>query len=130
MSDVRRDGYSVPTRRFRKALQRPKLPKPAREEIEAPVVERTNVVALVQPAKPGSVDQFLLACVGRAKGSNVSWAELYVRYRRWCAEQKPALTAIPANNFGKRLDALRADGVLRAKVKGDEVYCVDVRLVA
>jgi hypothetical protein len=64
----------------------------------------------------------------RAKGSTLSWGELYSRYRRWCSECE--LAAIAANEFGKRLDALRADGVLRVKAKGDEVYCVDVRLVA
>ena len=107
-----------------KLLQRTELPKPAREEIEAPA----NVVALIQPQQPGSVEKFMLACVGRAKGSSLSWAELYSRYRRWCSDNE--LTAVPANQFGKRLDALRADGVLRVKAKGNDVYCVDVKLVA
>jgi hypothetical protein len=102
------------------------------EAIQAPIKvagdKPASVVALVQPSQTGSIDKFMLACVGRAKGSNLSWAELYVRYRRWCSEQ--SLVAIAANQFGKRLDALRADGVLRVKAKGDEVYCVDVRLVA
>jgi hypothetical protein len=35
-----------------------------------------------------------------------------------------------AEQFGKDLDALRADGVLRARAKGDEVFCLDVKLVA
>jgi hypothetical protein len=88
----------------------------------------SNVVAMIQPPKTGSVEDFMLACVGRAKGKNVSWAELYVRYRRWCAEHD--LAAITAEQFGKRLDVLRADGLLRARAKGDEVFCIDVKLVA
>jgi len=59
-------------------------PPPMSEPLPAAA---TNVVAMIQPPKTGSVEQFMLACVGRAKGKSVSWAELYVRYRRWCAEQ-------------------------------------------
>jgi hypothetical protein len=45
-----------------------------------------------------------------------------IRSRRWSRSRR--------RFFGKRMDALRVNGVLRAKVKGDEVYCLDVRLVA
>jgi hypothetical protein len=82
----------------------------------------SNAVAMIHPPKTGSVEQFMLACVGRAKGKRVSWAELYVRYRRWCAEQN--LAAINAEQFGKRLDGLRADGLLRSRAKGEDVYCL------
>jgi hypothetical protein len=89
----------------------------------------SNVVPMIQPpTKTGNVESFVLACVGRAEGSTVSWAELYVRYRRWCAEQN--LVAMTAEQFGKRLDALRANGLLRSRAKGDEVFCLDVKLVA
>ena len=88
----------------------------------------SNVVAMMRPPKTGSIEQFMLACVGRAKGKSVSWAELYVRYRRWCAEQN--LAAINAEQFGKRLDGLRAEGLLRSRAKGEDVYCLDVKLVA
>jgi|SRR5581483_11338 len=99
------------------------------EPVPAPTAPLSNVVPMIPPpAKTGSVEDFMLACVGRAKGKSVSWAELYVRYRRWCAEQDVA--ALSAELFGKRLDALRVDGVLRARAKGDEVFCLDVRLVA
>src|SRR5262249_37323235 len=88
----------------------------------------SNVVAMIQPSKTGSVEQFMLACVCRAKGKSVSWARLSMRCRRWCAEQN--LTAINAEQFGKRLDELRADGLLRSRAKGEDVYCLDVKLVA
>ena len=94
-------------------------------EIEQP----SNVVALIQPPqKRGTVEKFMLACVGRAKGSRVSWGELYVRYRRWCAEE--GFSALSADMFGKRLDSLRAESVLRTRAKGEDVYCLDVKLVA
>jgi len=51
-----------------------------------------------------------------------------MRYRRWCTEQN--LAAMNAEQFGKRLDGLRADGLLRSRAKGEDVYCIDVRLVA
>ena len=68
------------------------------------------------------VERFMLACVGPAKGSSVSWAELYTRYRRWCSDE--GLSAMSADMFGKRLDRLRAEGVLRSRVKGEDVYCL------
>jgi len=40
------------------------------------------------------------------------------------------LAAINAEQFGKRLDGLRADGLLRSRAKGEDVYCLDVKLVA
>jgi hypothetical protein len=76
------------------------------------------------------VDGFLLACVTKAKGASVSWAELFTRYRRWCAEQTPAVSPLPAEAFGRRLEALRTEGVVRARAKGEDVYCLDVKLVA
>jgi hypothetical protein len=99
-------------------------PTTSSQKIEQP----SNVVALIQPPKAGSVEKFMLACVTRAKGSTVSWAELYIRYHRWCADGN--LTAMSADLFGRRLDSLRAEGVLRARAKGDDVYCLDVKLVA
>jgi hypothetical protein len=88
----------------------------------------SNVVAMIQPPKTGSVEQFMLACVGRAKGKSVSWAELYVRYHRWCTEQN--LAAMNAEQFGKRLDVLRADCLLPSRATGEDVYYLDVKLVA
>jgi hypothetical protein len=108
-------------------------PATGRIRVEVPpaatLEEPSNVVKLIQPPeKTGTVERFMLACVGRAKGSSVSWAELYVRYRRWCADD--GLGAMSADMFGKRLDNLRAEGVLRARAKGEDVYCLDVKLVA
>lgn len=88
----------------------------------------SNVVALIQPPKRGNIEAFLLACVGKAKGSSVSWAELYVRYRRWCEES--SLEPYAVREFGTQLDSLRADGVLRVRARGQDVYCLDVKLVA
>jgi len=70
----------------------------------------------------------MLECVTRAKGSSVSWAELYVRYRRWCADK--GLNPMPTDMFGKRLDRLRAEGLVRARAKGEDVFCLDVKFVA
>ena len=74
------------------------------------------------------MDNFLLACVGRARGSKVSWAELYTRYRRWCADRQSE--PVDAVKFGRQLDALRSEGVLRARRQGADVLCVDVKLIA
>jgi len=41
----------------------------------------------VWQSKSSMLEEFMLECVTRAKGSSVSWAELYVRYRRWCADK-------------------------------------------
>src|SRR5262249_11754115 len=114
------------------AMMRAEVPT----DIEVPTTLRSeplptaasNVVAMIQPPKTGSAGGFMFDCVSRAKGKNVSWAELYVRYRRWCAEQD--LAVMTAEQFGKVLDALRADGVLRVRAKGEEVFCIDVKLVA
>lgn len=118
---------------------------PKREAVEAapaaalpevpPAAERlpSNVVALIQPPKSAgtdSVDNFLLVCVAKAKGERVSWVELYARYRRWCAESDPPFRPLSAEAFGKHLDELRAEGIIRARAKGRDVYCLDVKLVA
>ena len=81
-----------------------------------PAISRANVTA------------FLLACLKRAKGATVTWAELYVAYRRWCDEQSPAQFAIDVEMFGKKLDELRSEGIFRARVKGHDVHCIDVKL--
>jgi hypothetical protein len=75
-----------------------------------------------------ALDSFMLACVVRARGSKVSWAELFTRYRRWCSEQD--LTPLDASPFGQRLDAFRSDGIIRTRRQGDDVFCIDVKLVA
>lgn len=49
-----------------------------------------------------------LACVLAAKGSKVSWAELFARYRRRYAKQD--LAPLDAASFGRRLDTLRSEG--------------------
>jgi hypothetical protein len=69
----------------------------------------------------------MLACVGHAKGSSASRAKLYGRYS--AGAQNEGLGAMPADMFGKRLDRLRAEGVLRARAKGEDVYRLDVKLV-
>jgi len=104
-------------------------PEPAPPQPVTAIVEQSNVVALIQPPqRTGPVEKFLLACVGPAKGSTVSWAELYVRYSRWCSDE--GFTAMTAEAFGKRLDRLRVEGIVRARAKGEDVFCLDVKLVA
>jgi hypothetical protein len=63
-----------------------------------------------------------------AKGASVTWAELFVRYRRWASEQ--SLSPLDAEAFGGELDRLRAEGIIRARAKGQDVHCLDVRLIA
>jgi hypothetical protein len=119
-----------------RADARTPMDSPATEKVRFDVAaadtkheQPSNVVALIQPPqKTGTVEKFMLACVSRAKGSSVSWAELYVRYRRWCTDA--GVSAMTADMFGKRLDRLRAEGVLRARAKGEDVFCLDVKLVA
>ena len=61
---------------------------------------------------------------GRA--SSVSWAELYVQYRCWCAEEY--LGAVTADVFGMGLDRLRAERLLRTRANGEDVFCLNVKL--
>jgi hypothetical protein len=79
----------------------------------------SNVVAL--PSKVGSIN-----IVG-AKGCELSWLELFARYRRWCSDE--GLEAMSIDQFRKRLDALRVEGIIRTRRRGDDVYCLGVQLV-
>jgi hypothetical protein len=103
----------------------------ARQDSPTPDRRPGNVVPIAA-AKPaaGSVESFMLTCVKRARGATVTWAELYVRYRRWCEEQSPALAPLDPEAFGSTLDALRSEGVIRARARGQDVHCLDVRLSA
>jgi hypothetical protein len=40
------------------------------------------------------------------------------------------IIALAPGAFGRRLEALRTEGVLRSRMKGEDVYCLDVKLVA
>jgi hypothetical protein len=98
-------------------------PEPGRD----PAPRSGNVVAFIQPENFGNEELFMLASVTYTKGSSLSWAELYVRYCQWCAEQ--GLPSMPVKTFDKRLDALRDDGTIRCRARGDDVYVMDVRFV-
>jgi len=52
----------------------------------------------------------------------------YTRYRCWCADRQSE--PVDAVKFGRQLDALRSEGVLRARRQGADVLCVDVKLIA
>lgn len=76
------------------------------------------------------VTRFLLASLKRARGATVTWAELYVGYRRWCGAHSPALAPIDPEAFGRKLDQLRSENIFRARMKGQDVHCLDVQLVS
>jgi hypothetical protein len=92
---------------------------------DVPMISKTKEASL--PIN-GDVGKFLIDCVTAAKGSRVSWVELYVHYHKWCADKN--LTPLEASIFGRRLDDCREEGTIRSRRTGDNVYCLDVKLAA
>jgi hypothetical protein len=113
------------------AMMRGDAPGREMETSTAPMVgvPRVGPPTLDRP-RPTSVDSFMLACVAHAKGSKVSWAELFTRYRRWCSEQAPESVPLDAATFGRRLDAFHSEGIIRTRKQGEDVFRIDVKLVA
>jgi hypothetical protein len=79
--------------------------------------------------KADTVGRFMLSCLKRMPGEEAPGGAIYVRYRCWCTEQQPALTALDAHQFALQF-AERCERVgIRTRHHGRKVYCVDVRLV-
>jgi hypothetical protein len=108
-------------------------------EVDPPAIRtierRDNVVTLAPKPKDaplpiaiGEIEQFMLERLTRAKGSKVSWADLFLHYRKWCADN--GLTALEPSVFGRRLDEFRDEGLIRARRQGDDVFCLDVKLAS
>jgi hypothetical protein len=60
----------------------------------------------------------------------VTWADAFARYRRWCDEQAPRITPLGAADFGQELKALCKYAGIRTRAKGEDVHCLNVKLVA
>lgn len=88
--------------------------------------------AMIEPpaAPVGDVKRFLLACLPRAHGEQVTLSAVYARYCRWCEEQEPKATAHSATAFAEEFKAISARVALRTRQDGSKVYCLDVKLVA
>jgi hypothetical protein len=100
------------------AMMRAEVPMdteaPTPPPISEPLSDATsNVVAMIRPPKTGSVEEFMLACVCRAKGKSVSWAELYVRYRLG-----PTVRSAAARGRGSRCRHSCASGCGGASLVG------------
>jgi Phage integrase, N-terminal SAM-like domain len=85
---------------------------------------------VVRSAEKGSVASFMLACLPRAKGGEVTLTGIYARYQRWCDEQAPAVGAMDAAAFGEHFKALADKVRLGVDNRGGRVFVRDVRLVA
>lgn len=79
-------------------------------------------------ASEDTVGRFLISCLPRAEGSEVSLGEIYVRYKAYCDAEKCA----PANigDFWGRLSTLCNRANIKTERRGDRVFCLNVRLVA
>lgn len=90
-------------------------------------------VELIKPPRPlatGDVRRFMLACLPRARGQEVTWGATYARYQRWCSEQSPALAPLTLTAFGAEFKAACDRAKVRTRQKGSKLYCLDVQLVA
>jgi hypothetical protein len=78
------------------------------------------------PAPAGDVKRFLLVCLPRARGEQVTSGAVYARYRRWCDDTQA--TALPATAFAEEFKAICGRVALRTRQNGSKVYVRDVRL--
>jgi hypothetical protein len=76
----------------------------------------------------GDVKRFLLACLPRAKGEEVTASAVYARYQRWCDNQ--GQSAIKPREFAEKFKAVAERVGIRVRRDGAKIYCRDVRLVA
>jgi hypothetical protein len=114
------------------AMMRADAPGRQLEALAVPlVVDPPNLgVPRLDRPRPATVDSFMLACVIPAKRGKVPWAELFTRYRRWCSEWAPESVPLDAATFGRRLDAFHSEGIIRTRKQGEDVFRIDVKLVA
>ena len=114
----------------------PRLSVEAAQERREDGAASTPLAALpgIAPALPapevGSVARFMLACLPRAKGGQVTRGAVYKRYLRWCDEQEPRIDALPIPAFWEQFAPLCNRVRIRMREKGGKVYCIDVRLAA
>jgi hypothetical protein len=105
--------------------------KGAPVENKTPVEQSAgNVVSLVvkAPPKPSVLVASMLKSLPRSVGEQVSWAALYAAFRKWCVGQK--IEPLDVAAFGRELKALCEYAGIRTRAKGDDVFCLDVRLAA
>jgi hypothetical protein len=110
-------------------------PKAAKiEGAEAPPERRDNIVPLITPKASASADghvgRFVLDCMPRSIGDKITWADAFARYQRWCSEQSQAITPLGAAAFGHELKDLCKYAGIRTRAKGQDVFCLNVKLVA
>jgi hypothetical protein len=75
-----------------------------------------------------SVDRFVLACLPRDKGGKVTWVEIFTHYVSWYAAQ--GIATLDVDSFGERFAATYRRVGIPVRRRGEEAWCVDVRLVA
>jgi hypothetical protein len=102
------------------------------ETAAAPQERRDNVLPMVPPkasiASDEHVARFMLDCLPRSIGDEVTWVDAFERYQRWCGEQTPRITPLNPEMFGRELKALCKRAGIRTRAKGRDVYCVNVKL--
>jgi hypothetical protein len=83
-----------------------------------------------QPVEFGDVRKFMLACLPRAQDGAVMLRAVYTRYQRWCDEQAPPVAPLEAAEFGTQFKAACERVKLRSERRGDQIYCLGVKLAA
>ena len=104
--------------------------EPAAPEERAPSIAGVPLATPPKPTQTGSVAQFMLACLPRAQGQDVPLTAVYARYRRWCEDQSPVVSAEDASAFAAQFKTLSDRVRLRTEKRGNRVFVRDVQLVA
>lgn len=77
-----------------------------------------------------SVPRFMISCLPRAVGEQVSWGRAYARYQRWCGEQQPPLAPLAIEPFGEAFRAYCARANIPTQRAGSKLFAVGVRLAS
>lgn len=77
-----------------------------------------------------SVARFMLSCMPRSPGEQVSWGSAYARYQRWCSDQHPPLMPLSLKSFGVQFGAYCNRAHIETRQDGLRIYCLDVKLAS
>lgn len=114
---------------------------PAETPAPAPMVEKKEPVrpAPAIEAKPtprqklpaaasDTVGRFMLACLPKAEGAEVSWGDIYKAYLAHC--EKAGSQPLAPQAFGERLNDLCRKARIQTESRDGKAFCVNVKLVA
>ena len=76
-----------------------------------------------------TVGRFMLACLTKTPGEETVARAIYARYRHWCGDQSPAVTALAVLEFAEQFAArCKRHGIITRK-DGDTIVCVGLKLI-